>query len=164
MQEPQIVDLMPKKLIGFSKEMSYASNLTGMLWGQFMPRRREIQYLVSEDKFSLQVFNQGFDWYSADEHTSFTKWATMEVSKVEGVPDGMKQFDLVGGKYAVFTHKGLASDFPITLQYILQEWLPNSEYDPDYSRPQYEVLGDKYINQDPNSEEEIWFPIVKKSL
>jgi predicted transcriptional regulator YdeE len=30
------------------------------------------------------------------------------------------------------------------------------------NRPHFEVLGDKYKNNDPSSEEEIWIPIRKK--
>ncbi len=39
--------------------------------------------------------------------------------------------------------------------------LPNSEYELE-NRPHFEVLGEKYKNNDPNSEEEIWIPIKKK--
>jgi AraC family transcriptional regulator len=35
--------------------------------------------------------------------------------------------------------------------------LPGSEYFLD-NRPHFEVLGDKYKNNDPTSEEEIWKP------
>lgn len=161
MQEPIIVESAPKTLVGFSVEMSYANNQTGRLWGQFMPRRKEIQNLVSQDKFSLQMFSEDFNWYTANENTKFVKWATMEVSETNDLPEGMKALDLKGGLYAVFTHRGPASDFPTTLEYILNKWLPSSEYEPDYSRPQYELLGDKYKNNDPSSEEEIWFPITE---
>lgn len=161
MQTPKIVESAPKTLVGFSIEMSYTKNLTGQLWGKFMPRRKEIVNPVSDDKFSLQIFGEDFDWYSADADTQFVKWAAMEVSDEGQVPDGMKPLKLIGGMYAVFLHKGLASEFPATLQYILRSWMPTSGYDPDYSRPQYELLGEKYINNHPDSEEEIWFPIKK---
>ncbi|MEP1984886.1 MAG: GyrI-like domain-containing protein, partial [Maribacter dokdonensis] len=41
------------------------------------------------------------------------------------------------------------------------EWIPNSEYQLD-GRPHFEVLGAKYKNNDPNSEEEVWIPIKAK--
>jgi AraC family transcriptional regulator len=40
-------------------------------------------------------------------------------------------------------------------------WLPDSEYRLDV-RPHFEVLGEKYKNDDPESEEEIWIPIKKE--
>jgi len=159
MQVPRIIKSTSKKLVGLSLEMSYANNLTGKLWGQFMPRRNEILIPVSQDKFSLQIFQDDFDWHSANEHTVFIKWAAMEVSNHDQVPDGMKMLNLSGGTYAVFIHRGFSSQFPATLEFILKEWLPSSGYEPDYSRPQYEVLGEKYINNHPDSEEEVWFPI-----
>ncbi|MFT5513068.1 MAG: AraC family transcriptional regulator, partial [Bacteroidia bacterium] len=51
---------------------------------------------------------------------------------------------------------------PKTFGYIFGEWIPNSIYDID-SRPHFEILGDKYKNDHPNSEEEIWIPIKEKS-
>jgi AraC family transcriptional regulator len=39
--------------------------------------------------------------------------------------------------------------------------LPNSAYELD-DREHFELLGEKYKNNDPNSEEEIWIPIRPK--
>lgn len=163
MQAPRIVDSLPKRLVGMSMDMTYAtSSLTGKLWGTFMPRREEVIGAVSSDKYSLQKFKEGYDWSSSSEGTAFVKWAAIEVDNIDKVPHGMEVLDLEGGLYAVFIHKGLASEFLKTLQYILGEWMPRSGYDPDSSRPQYEVLGEKYINNHPDSEEEVWFPIKKR--
>jgi AraC family transcriptional regulator len=71
----------------------------------------------------------------------------------------MKTFTLKGGQYAVFNHKGSSTDNSI-YQYIFTQWLPNSGYQID-NRPHFELLGEKYKNNDPNSEEEIWVPIKK---
>ncbi|WP_422358771.1 GyrI-like domain-containing protein [Reichenbachiella sp.] len=163
MQTPRIVESSAKILVGMSMEMTYMTNsLTGKLWGTFMPRRNEIVGAVSSDKYSLQKFETGFDWRLADENTCFVKWAAMEVKSKDEVPRGMEVLDLEGGLYAVFIHKGLSSEFPQTLQYILGEWMPTSGYEPDGSRPQYELLGEKYMNNHPDSEEEVWFPIKKQ--
>jgi AraC family transcriptional regulator len=72
----------------------------------------------------------------------------------------METYVLPGGLYAVFDYKGLNTDNSI-FQYILGTWLPGSDYVLD-NRPHFEVLGDKYKNNDPNSEEEIWIPIKTK--
>jgi len=36
--------------------------------------------------------------------------------------------------------------------------VPSSDYELD-NRPQFEILGQKYKNNDPSSEEEIWIPV-----
>jgi AraC family transcriptional regulator len=72
----------------------------------------------------------------------------------------MEMFILQGGLYAVFDYKGLNTDNSI-FQYILGIWLPVSDYVLD-NRPHFEVLCDKYKNNDPISEEEIWIPIKTK--
>jgi AraC family transcriptional regulator len=72
----------------------------------------------------------------------------------------MESFILYGGLYAVFDYKGSSVDNRI-FQYIYMNWIPNSEYQLD-NRPHFEVLGEKYRNNDPTSEEEIWIPIKIK--
>jgi AraC family transcriptional regulator len=91
----------------------------------------------------------------------FEKWAAVEVTSFNKVPSGMETFLLDGGLYAVFDYKGLNTDSSI-FQHIFGIWLPNSVYLLDH-RPHFEVLGQKYKNNDPNSEEEIWIPIRPKA-
>ena len=90
----------------------------------------------------------------------FERWATVEVSTFDHVPPEMETFVLQGGLYAVFDYKGLNTDSSI-FQYIYNTWLPTSGYDLD-DRLHFEVLGEKYKNNDPASEEEIWIPVKKK--
>jgi AraC family transcriptional regulator len=90
----------------------------------------------------------------------FERWAAVEVANFDYIPAEMETFILHGGLYAVFDYKGLNTDKSI-FQYIFETWLPTSDYDLD-NRPHFEVLGDKYKNNDPKSEEEIWIPIKKK--
>lgn len=73
----------------------------------------------------------------------------------------MNTFILRGGLYAVFIHKGDASKAAQTFQYIFGTWLPNSAYVLD-DRPHFEILGEKYKRDSPDSEEEVWIPIKKK--
>jgi AraC family transcriptional regulator len=73
----------------------------------------------------------------------------------------MESFELPGGLYAVFLYRGDARSASVFFQYIFGTWLPNSGYEPD-DRPHFEVLGEKYKNNDPDSEEQIWIPIKYK--
>jgi len=87
----------------------------------------------------------------------FVKWAAVEVQHFDLIPEGMETFVLEGGLYAVFDYKGSSAD-PSIFQYIFFQWVPNSDYVVD-DRPHFEVLGAKYQNNSPDSEEEIWIPI-----
>jgi AraC family transcriptional regulator len=153
--------LPQKKLIGMRRTMSDSYNTTGELWRSFMPRRKEIRNNISDDLYSLQVYAPAFfSNFSADSH--FDKWAAIEVADLDNVPDGMESLNLSGGLYAVFFYKGSSTDASNVFTHIFREWLPNSSYALD-DRPHFELLGDKYKNNDPNSEEPIWIPIINKS-
>jgi AraC family transcriptional regulator len=156
---PRIEKLQEKKLVGKRITMSLADNKTGELWSSFMPRRKEIPNNVTSDVISLQVYNPTYftDFKLTNE---FEKWATIEVIDFDKVAADLETFTLTEGLYAVFDYKGLSTDNSI-FQYIFGTWLPNSIYDLD-NRPHFEVLGEKYKNNDPTSEEEIWIPIQLK--
>ncbi len=155
--QPALKTISSKKLIGMKLAMSFADNKTGSLWQRFMPRRKEITNNLSSDLISMQIYPAGFDFSPQRE---FEKWATVEVSDLATVPDQMETFVLQEGLYAVFQYKGSSTDMRI-FQYIFGEWLPTSGYQLD-SRPHFEVLGDKYKNANPDSEEEIWIPVKPK--
>lgn len=159
MMEPRIVNLKPKKLIGIRLQMSLTNNKTVELWQKFMSNRKDILSTISSDLIALQVYppNHFQDFKPTNE---FEKWATVEVASFENVPLNMESFSLEGGLYAVFDYKGSSNDSSV-FQYIFGIWLPNSKYE-IANRPHFEVLGEKYKNNDPSSEEQIWIPILAK--
>ena len=156
---PRIETLNEKKLIGKRLAMSFANYKISELWRSFTPRRKEITNNLTNDLVSLAVYKPTYfaDFKPTNE---FEKWATVEVSNFDNVPSEMETLTLKGGLYAVFDYKGLNTDDSI-YHYIYREWIPNSDYDLD-NRPHFEILGKKYKNGDPESEEEIWIPIKLK--
>ena len=145
-----------KKMVGKCMRMSLANNKTGELWRSFMMERKSITNCVTNDLYSLQVYEPGhFEHF--DPKREFIKWALAEVDGFNTVSEGMERFNLSGGLYAVFQHKGSSADSS-TFQYIFSTWLPSSDYVLD-NRPHFEVLGEKYKNGSPDSEEEIWIPV-----
>ena len=151
----KIADLHEKKLVGMRLEMSLIENKTGELFRKFMPRKKEIVTNISEGVYALQQY----DFKTFSPQTIFEKWACVEVSSFENIPNEMETRLLEAGKYAVFIHKGAAKDFPKTFQYIMQEWLPKSNFIVD-NRPHFEFISLNYKGpNDPNSEEEVWIPI-----
>ncbi len=147
--------------VGRSCEMSLIDNKTASLWGCFAPRISEIFNRVGNDKFSLQIYDPNY-FTNFSPVNEFVKWAAVEVSSLDVESDDMETLVLSGGTYAVFDYKGSSNDSSI-FEYIYTNWLPNSDY-MLCDRPHFEVLGEKYINNDPNSEEEIWIPIQPKAF
>lgn len=159
---PRIETLTSMKLVGKRQIMSLSDNKTFQLWNSFMGKRKKIK-TVYKVLYSIQVYPDSFDFSFSNPHAEFEKWAAVEVIDFNTVPDEMETFILPGGLYAVFDYKGLSTD-PSIFQYIYGSWLPNSkEYFLD-NRPHFEILGEKYKNNDPDSEEEIWIPIKSKSI
>ena len=156
----RIETINEKKLVGKRMTMCYADYRIGELWGSFMPRRKEITNTLTNDLISLVVYapNHFINFKPTNE---FERWATVEVENFNKVPDEMETYNLSSGLYAVFNYKGMSSGAPAFFHYIYTEWVPNSNYILD-DRAHFEVLGEKYKNNDPSSEEEIWIPIKAK--
>lgn len=147
-----------KKLVGKRIIMSMSENKTAEHWRSFMTLRKSILNSVGNDLYSLQVYPPSyFDNFNPEK--TFEKWAVAEVFNFENIPENFETFTLPGGLYAVFHHIGMDTSIFHT---IFTEWLPKSKYLVD-NRPHFEILGEKYKNGDPNSEEEIWIPIKPKN-
>jgi AraC family transcriptional regulator len=159
--EPRIENIKDQKLVGKNLRMSFAHDKTKELWQGFMPRRKEVKS-INNDLYSVSVYNNAAFFQNFDLTAEFQKWAAMRVENFDAVPEGMDQL-ILNGSYAVFIHKGTIADAQNTFAHIFSNWLPNSKYESD-DRPLFAIMGEKYKNDDPGSEEEIWIPIrVKRS-
>ena len=157
----RIETISEKKLVGKNLIISFSNNRTAELWSSFMPRRKEIKNNIDTKLYSMQMYKPlFFANFNPDEE--FEKWAAVEVSNFNNVPEGMEAVTLPEGQYAVFLYKGNENNAEEYFKYIFGIWLHNSEYELD-NRPHFEVLGDKYQRSNPNSEEEIWIPIKTKN-
>ncbi len=153
---PRFETIGERKFIGKRLTMSLAQNKTSELWKSFMTERKEITYPLTTELVSLQIYPPGY-FTDFNPATEFEKWAAAEVTDFSAVPGSMEVFLLPAGLYAVFHYKGSSSDNGI-FQYIYGSWIPGSNYLLD-ERPHFEILGEKYKNSHPSSEEEIWIPI-----
>lgn len=158
---PRIALLPEKKLVGSRLIMSFADYKIGELWRSFTFRKSEIKNSITNDLISVVVYGPTHfkDFKPTNE---FERWAALEVLDFDHVPKEMETFVLKTGLYAIFNYQGLSTDNSI-FQYIFGIWLPSSEYELD-DRPHFEFLGEKYKNNDPNSEEEIWIPIRPRTF
>lgn len=152
--------LSEKKLLGKSKRMSFANNTTRELWQWFQPRRKDLKNVAGSDLYSLEVYDDPDHFKNFDPTREFSKWAAVEVNNYSDEAPEMEQLTIPTGLYAVFLHKGPASEGKNTYMYIFQNWLPSSGYVLD-NRPHFAVMGAKYKGDSPDNEEEIWIPIVK---
>lgn len=94
--EPRIETLSEKKLIGKRQTMSLTDNKTAELWKSFMPRRKEIENYIGTNLYSMQIYDPLY-FSNFDSKADFEKWATIEVTDFDKVPDEMEFFTLIGG-------------------------------------------------------------------
>ena len=154
--EFNIITLEKKWIIGKSVEMSLVANQTPDLWKSFLPNIEVIQNRTSQEYISASVYPLDY-FQQFDPKRIFQKWAGVEVSAVTNV-DGFNQLEIPSGLYSVFLYKGLPSEAGAFYQNLFMNWLPNSGYQLD-NRPHFEVMGERYRNDDPSSEELVYIPI-----
>ena len=155
--QQRIDKLAEKKLVGLHTVMSFENIKTRELWQTLMPRRKEIRNNLNSDLYSLEVYDPGF-FDNFNPATEFQKWAAIEVTDFDQVPENMETLVIPTGLYAVFVHRGPQNEAAMTYRYIFETWMPRSGYEPD-DRPHFAVMGEKYKKDDPESEEEIWIPV-----
>ena len=158
--QPRIEMLSEKKLVGKRIRVSFTDNQTAVLWRSFMPLQKEINNKMGTELYSLEVYPPFFFDHFNPTHT-FDKWAAIAVTSFDRVPAGLETLILPAGLYAVFLHKGPASSGPATYRYIFETWLSVADVVLD-QRPHFAVMGEKYQQDSPASEEEIWIPVQHK--
>lgn len=159
MQPPTLATAPPRRLIGIRIQTTLAENRAADLWRAFRPRVAEIPHRLGADFFDVKRYGPELAAGQFTPATGFEKWAAVEVADFSNIPEGMQPLDLPGGLYAVFIHRGPASAFARTYQYIFGVWFPASGYRLD-DRPHFDVMGPGYRPDDPEATEEIWIPVV----
>jgi len=153
---PLLVNIKDKQLVGKSCRMSMVNNRTAELWKSFMAVRSTIPSQPFQELIALQVYGATY-FTSFDAKKEFDQWACIEVENLKENPHEMQPFLLPGGLFAVFNYKGPSKDHRI-FEYIYGTWVPQSKFQLD-ERPNFQVMGKKYSNNSPFSEEEIWIPL-----
>jgi AraC family transcriptional regulator len=154
----EIIDISEKKLVGTKIKMSLTNDKTFTLWKNFKSQLSTISNKVNTNSYSIQIYSSDLNFKDFNPNTIFTNCAAVEVSNHFKIPDGMELFIIPKGKYAVFTHKGIAKDAFKTTQYIFEEWLPTSDYLLD-SRSHFQIMESDYKPDDPNAKETFWVPV-----
>lgn len=155
--DAKIVTIERKWIVGKKMEMSLVGNLTSVLWKSFIPQIPTIANRITNELISLSVYPSDY-FQNFNPTRNYEKWAGVEVSKKAEIPEGMEGFEIVSGMYAEFVYQGLPSEGGPFFQNIFMNWLPNSKFQLDH-RPHFEVMGEKYKNNDSDSEELVYIPI-----
>lgn len=146
--------------MGVHLQISIAENHTGLLWQQVMPFVKRNFGGRHVDLYSVELYPSNY-FMQFDQFLSFEKWAAMTYDVVETIPEGWEVLEIPAGLYVVFTYRGDLESAPTFYGKIFGEWIPQSVYDVDH-RPHFALMGEKYIHDHPDSEEEIWVPILAK--
>jgi AraC family transcriptional regulator len=156
---PRFETLKEKKLVGKKITMSFSTDRTFELWRSFMPLKSTIRESVGSVLYSVKVYSSGF-FARPDPEKMFDKWAAVEVSSFDSIPEGMLTLVIPEGLYAVFHYTGNPDEGENVFRYLFTEWLPSSGYRLD-DRPHFEVLDERFRRNDPSSQEEIWIPVTQ---
>ncbi|MEL6535285.1 MAG: GyrI-like domain-containing protein [Bacteroidota bacterium] len=153
----RIVVLRPITIVGL-RTMAKMSDVDAVLklWQEFGPRRQEIGHQEGEESYSV-MRHLGFG--PPKETSNVERWAAVQVRHFNRIPQGLTAFDMPGGTYAKFYHRGPAKDFPETVAQFHSQWLPESEFSID-DRPHFEIIPADYPGPDsPDAVEEVYIPI-----
>lgn len=151
---PRIKHLQEKLVVGMQSQMQQQQYQKIVeLWKQFMPLHAQIQNRINHEFIALQNFSD-----FGNPTDNFEIWACVEVANGNVLPKGMQSYKIPEGDYAVFLHKGMNAG--ATYQKIMTEWLPTSGYK-IANRPHFQVMGEKYKNGSPDSEEDFYVPVEK---
>ncbi len=154
---PYILEASPRTLIAMQHRMSLVANTTAQLWQSFRMRRSEIEHVIGTDLYSVRSYEE--DYFRAFRPDRvFSKWAAIEVEKVDSIPEGMELLHLPGGLYAVFHYVGNPTAGTAFFTAMYSQWIPQAGLEID-TRPHFEILGSQYKNNADDSEEDIWVPI-----
>ncbi len=163
MEEPRVRLSRKIRLVGKRLKMNFANDKTVELWKSFMPERKKISNIKGEDLYCVQIYDYQDDEEIFSFEMPFEKWAAVEVSSFDNIPEGMETMTIECDWYAVYTHKGPASAFREQYDAIFEPWYEYALYE-IVSRPFFQVMGKKYKNDSPDSEEEIWIPVKRLDL
>lgn len=153
---PRFEVLPARTFVGLCRPMTFADHRPAELWRAFAPRIPGIRGRIGTARYSMARYGPGF-FDAFDPHRTFEKWAAVETMDVAGRTEGLSVLT-VSGRYAVFLHRGPASEGPRTFAWIFGSWLPASELVLD-ERPHFEVMGPAYRADAVDAEEELWIPV-----
>ena len=155
--EPRIEERGAFDVVGM-RERFVHPDVSGIpaLWERFIRRRDEVDARIEGATYGVCADD------SASGRPGFLYTAAIGVAEQGRVPAGMVAFTVPGGPFAVFVHRGPISKFGDTVQALWRRWLPASGLKPT-GAPDFEVYDARFKGEEPDSEVEIWVPVVART-
>lgn len=141
---------MDTKIVQFDDKKFYGYKLTGDYWQ--LPKQWE-RFWGTLNKYQLQHIGKEFMSVFPDSRDSIPQekknaYAGFVVDKeLEDLLD-FEELTIPSGLYAVTVHFGSSETIGPTWDKWFNEWLPNSGWEPDYTRPNYEWYQNRTDNQE----------------
>jgi len=152
--KPKIVDKNEFKIVGMKYYGANKNNEISQLFNKFFSRIDEIKNRI-DVRTSLGICEYVPKLTSESE---FSYIASVEVSSLDEIPEGMVGQVVPSNKYAVFTHRGSIDTLGDTYEYIHGTWLPKSGYQPAPAND-FELYDERFDPSSNESEMDIYIPI-----
>ncbi len=149
----------PIQMIGICEHTTLRTENPAKLWGQFMPRRKEITNRIEPNLYSVQIFDNFYAQNAFSRDAYYTKWAAVAIASNDcAIPEGMSELIIPAGQYAVFVLKGTYTQAVEILGRIYNNWLPASEFEVD-NRPNFTRFDQNHKIDDEDAQETFWLPV-----
>lgn len=154
--EPKIIHKSAFKVIGLKYYGNDPANNCPKLWRDLMERHTEIENVISaKESYGLMCTGEE-DFIDG----KFDYIASLAVSTLRIIPEGMVGAEVPEATYAVFTHTGKLDSLQNTYEYIHAKWFQNFEYEP-IGLNEFELYDERFTGEE-DSEFDIYIPIEKK--
>ena len=118
------------------------------MWRVFNSRVAEIKNSVDGVRgYGVCEVDPDFDLNKFNENTETSQFMGVEVCSFDAIPQGMVAKILIGGKYAIFTHKGKVDTLRMTYDYIWGTWVLCSGFEID-QRDDFEFYDERFLGLD----------------
>ncbi|MCP3944648.1 MAG: AraC family transcriptional regulator [Desulfobacteraceae bacterium] len=125
---PEIKEKNDFKVIGLRYFGTNSNNEIFALWHQFFQQTDKIENIAQVRHFYGICSSSKTDLGGSKGKMEFEYIAGAIVTTLDVIPAGMVGRKVLGGKYAVFTHKGPISCLQDTYKYIYGEWATKGGY------------------------------------
>lgn len=153
--ESKIIEKEKLILVGLINNATKNSNF-GAYWDVFFKEQSKIKRVNNTTFYGLETYSNDFT-----ETCTWYYMPSVEVETIEEIPSNMFIKVLPKSTYAVFTIKWeFGKNVGKTFDYIFQSWLPNSGYKVGLAFD-FEYYDERFDIQNPDSEMDIYIPIIK---